>query len=408
MGTYKYKAKKGPTEVVSSFIDASSRNEAIEKINQLGYMPVYVEEIGKAVSRATAKQAGFSLQFIKPKQITIFTRQLAILLKSGVPILKGLTILAEQSLNNRFRTILIGIRSEVKDGKTLSWALSLYPGIFSGLYISLVQAGEESGTLEESLLRIAEYRNKQEQIFSSIKTALTYPVLMGVVGLGTIIFMLTFVMPRLLKIFTRLGQDLPLPTKVLIAVSNFMGLKIVWVFVGIILLLAIFLVKRRSRTKKEKLLVSFFKLKMPIFGEIFLKAELARFSRTLELLLKSGVQLLKAIQKSIATLNNEIIRDELKAAYKKIEQGESFGTTLSHSKVFPRFMVNLISVGEESGRLEEALKELAFTYDNETDEAVKIMTNLLEPMMILFMGLVVGFIIVSMLLPVFQLNLMIK
>jgi type II secretory pathway component PulF len=166
--------------------------------------------------------------------------------------------------------------------------------------------------------------------------------------------------------------------------------------------------KNNPVSRRRKLFISQLKLKLPIFGEVFLKAELARFSRTLELLLNSGVHVLAALQRSIPIIENEIMQDELKKAYKAIEQGESFGATLDQSAVFPKFMVNLISVGEESGNLEDALKELALTYENETDEAVKIMTNLLEPMMILFMGIVVGFIIVAMLLPVFQLNVMVN
>ena len=290
----------------------------------------------------------------------------------------------------------------------MSSCLGAYPNIFSPLYIALVRAGEDSGTMEKALLRIAEYRQKQEEIFVNIRTALTYPVLMALVGTATIIFMLTFVMPRLLGIFERLGQELPLPTRILISVSDFFNQGWVWAVIGgVAFVLAAYLRNNRP-SRRRKLFVSHLKLKAPVFAEVFLKAELARFSRTLELLLNSGVHVLKALQKSIPIIENEIMQDELRKAYKAIEQGESFGGTLEQSKVFPKFMVNLISVGEESGNLEDALKELALTYESETDEAVKIMTNLLEPMMILIMGLVVGFIIISMLLPVFQLNVMVS
>jgi len=407
MGLYRYKAKKGPEDIITSVISAASKDEAIDKISKMGYMPILVEDAGSEGQQSQKKQGLLSGR-IKSKQLTVFSRQLSILLKSGVPILKALTILAEQTPNHYLRNILNNIRRQVKDGNTLSSALSRHPKVFSQLYISLVRAGEESGTLEVALLRIAEYRYKQEQIFSSIRTALTYPVLMALVGTGTIIFMLTFVLPRLLSIFVRLGQELPWPTKVLIAISNFLTQK--WMFA--ILILAVILIaiifKWFNSSKTGKLFISYAKLHSPIFGGIFLKAELARFSRTLELLLKSGIQLLSAIDKSIPTINNEIISDELKKAYKAIEQGESFGATLDKCKIFPKFMVNLISVGQESGRIDEALEELAFTYENETDEAIKIMTNLLEPLMILVMGVIVGFIIICMLLPVFQLNLMIK
>ncbi len=407
MATYKFRAKKGPEKVIDSIIEASSRDDAIEKISQMGYMPVLVEKAAAGDAAAVSTNTRFSAQSVKSKQVTTFTRQLSILLRSGVPILKSLTILADQSLNPGFKAVLSHIRSEVKDGKTLSSALIFYPQIFSPLYISLVRSGEDSGTLEESLLRISEYRYKQEQIVSSIRTALTYPVLMAIVGTGTVIFMLVFVMPRLLKIFTRMGQELPLPTQILIIISNALTKRWVWVGLLSICIGIYFLIKEGFRSKKERLFLGLIQLRVPIFGELFLKAELARFSRTLEILLKSGIPLLKAIQSSLQTLDNEVLREQIRESYKAIEQGGSFGGTLNRTKIFPKFMVNLVIVGEESGKLEDALRELASTYENETDEAIKIMTNLLEPMMILVMGLIVGFIIVSMLLPVFQLNLMV-
>ena len=407
MGLYRYKAKKGPGKIITSVIAAGSKEEAIDKISKMGYMPVLVEDV-RSESTNDTKQKGFFRGRIKSKQITVFARQLSILLKSGVPILKALTILANQTPNHRLKGVLNSVRSQIKEGKTLSSALAFHSDVYSGLFVSLIAAGEESGTMEIALLRIAEYRRKKEQILSTIRTALTYPMLMALVGTGTIIFMLTFVMPRLLSIFTRLGQDLPLPTKILISVSNFLTQQWVWpVLIGGMVLIFV-LVKRMAATKAGKLIVSHIKLHSPVFGTLFLRAELAQFSRTLELLLKSGIQLLSAIQKSITTLDNEVIKQELIKGYKAIEQGETFGATLDRCSLFPKFMVNLVSVGEESGKIEGALEELAFTYEEETDEAIKMMTNLLEPLMILSMGIIVGFIIVSMLLPVFQLNLIVQ
>lgn len=407
MGLYRYRAKKGPDKEIKSVIRAASKEEAVDRISKMGLLPVQVEEV---VSKEIP--SGFALSLlrkrVKQKQLTVFSRQLSILLKSGVPILKAISILTEQTSNYYFQTILSDIRSQIKDGKTLSSALSSHSNIFSVLYVSLVRAGEESGTLEIALMRIAKYRKKQEEVFSNIRTALTYPILMAMVGAGTIIFMLTFVMPRLLTIFTRLGQDLPLPTKILIKISNFLTQGWVWIALVMAVVFCVLIFKRVGVSKTGRLFFGYLKLRSPVFGNLLLKAELARFSRTLELLLASGIQLLSAIQKSIPILDNEVIREELKKGYNSIEQGESFGSTLDRGAIFPKFMVNLISVGEESGKIESALEELALTYETETDEAIKMMTNLLEPMMILIMGVIVGFIIVSMLLPVFQLNLVVK
>ena len=407
MAEYKFKAKKGPKDIVESKVMAESKEEAIDKISQMGYLPVKVEKNDSISSEKKASGDLFRAS-ISSRRITIFTRQLAILLKSGVPILNGLSILANQSDNAYLSAVLTEIHSEIKKGQTLSSALSLYPHLFSPLYVALMRAGEDSGTLDVALARISQYRYKQEQIMSTVRTALTYPILMGIVGAGTVIFMLTFVMPKLLKIFAKLGQDLPLPTQILIAISNFLRQGWVWGVFVLIGMAIFFWAKASFKAKREKLFISAFKLKIPIFGEIILKTELARFSRTLEILLKSGVQLLKAIQVSIPTLDNEVIREELRRDYKEIERGEPVGATLEKSKVFPPFMSNLVSVGEKSRRMEEVLEELANTYEAETDEAVKILTNLLEPLMILVMGIVIGGIIISMLLPVFQINMMIQ
>ncbi|MCP4650255.1 MAG: type II secretion system F family protein [PVC group bacterium] len=403
MGTFKYRAKKGPNDIIDSTIEADSKEEAIEKISQLGYLAMHIEKTDAADAMPLSKGGLFRLGVSK-KRITVFTRQLSILLKSGVPILKALGVLAEQSENNYLKAVVNEIYGEIKKGRTLSAALEGYLKIFSPLYIALVRTGENSGTLDEALFRISEYRYRQEQIISNVRTALTYPLLMAVVGVGTVVFMLMFVMPKLLKIFTRLGQDLPLPTKILIAISHF--LRQGWVWVGFVLLCVAIglIIKYGMRSKKQKLMLSALKLRLPIFGEIFLKTELARFSRTLELLLKSGIQLLNAIRVSIPTLSNEMIREALRQGYSDIERGESVGRTLKRFPVFPKFMANLVSVGEESGRLEEVLEELTNTYERETDESVKIMTNLLEPIMILIMGIIIGGIIIAMLLPVFQIN----
>jgi len=227
---------------------------------------------------------------------------------------------------------------------------------------------------------------------------------MAIVGLATVVFMLTFVMPRLMRIFVNLGEKLPLPTRILISISQ--GLRQWWFWIILILAIIILLIRRQAKTKMGKLSLSIFKLHLPILGNFILKAELSRFSRTLELLIKNGIPILKAIDIAIPVLDNEVIKNQLRQSYKQLEQGGSFGRSLKNSKVFPLFMSNLITVGEESGKLDEALAEVASSYERDTDEAMRIMTSLLEPLMILGMGLIVGFIVVAMLLPIFEINVM--
>jgi type II secretory pathway component PulF len=399
MPVYRYLAKNGPNETVEGNIEAQSEKEAIEKISKLGYLPVRIQQ-GDVSARAV-KPLRQSSHKVKPRQITIFSRQLASLLKAGVPILSALDIIREQSESESFRRMLLEIHNYIKDGTTFSLALAHYPLVFPQLYIAMVKAGEDSGTLTDVLLRIADYRSKQEEILGSLRMALAYPVLMAIVGIGTVVFMLTFVMPRLTGIFTSMGSTLPLPTRILISTSAYLRQPWVW-----LVTFSLFLyIRWQLRVKALRLPLSAFQLRIPVLGNFILKAELTRFSRTLELLIKNGIPILRAIDISIPVLENEAIKNELRKNYKDLEQGGSFGKSLKNSSnIFPLFMSNLISVGEESGRLDGALAEVANSYERDTDEAIKILSSLLEPLMILVMGLIVGFIVVAMLLPVFQIN----
>jgi len=402
---YKYRAKKGPQEIIEGRIEAQSEKEAIEKINQMGYIPVGLEKDLHATGSGVSS-LGRAGGKVKSREITIFSRQLASLLKSGVPILTALNIIREQTDNVNLKNTLQNIHNAIKDGATFSSVLAQYSQTFSLLYVAMIRTGEDSGALPEALIRIADYRAKQEEMLSRFRMAMAYPVLMAMVGVGTIIFMFTFVMPRLMQIFVNMGQDLPLPTRILISISQ--GLRQWWTWIALISLIIILIIRRNAKTKAGRISLSIFKLHLPVFGKFVLKAELARFSRTLELLIRNGIPILRAIDIAIPVLENEIIKDQLRQSYKELEQGGSFGRSLKKSKLFPIFMSNLIIVGEESGRLDESLSETASSYERDTDEAIRIMASLLEPLMILVMGLIVGFIVVAMLLPVFEINVMVR
>ncbi len=405
MALYRYRAKKGPQGVGEGTVDAQSKDEAIDKVSQMGYFPLSVEETDLAALRAPAGPERVVRKVrVRSSEITIFSRQLASLLKSGVPILDGLSIIREQSESAGLKGMLQYVGDEVKDGSPLSASLQRYPHIFSSLFVAMIRAGEDSGNLPEVLLRIAAYRARQEEMFARFRMALSYPILMMLVGVGTIIFMLTFVMPRLMKIFSNLGQDLPIPTRILISASE--GLREWWFWILLVGALVIAIGRRQARTKVGRLSLSLFALHIPLFGKFILKAEISRFCHTLELLIKSGIPILKAIDVAIPVLDNEIIKEHLRKSYKELEQGGSLGRSLKTSKAFPLFMTNLIIVGEESGKLDEALAEVSASYERDTDETMKMMASLLEPVMILVMGLIVGFIVIAMLLPIFEINVM--
>ena len=406
MATFWYQAKKGPQEVVEAVLEAASRDEAIERLNQMGLVPVKVQETGR-VGAASAVAIAVNIR-VKQRLVTQFCRQLAILLKSGVPILNALHTLAEQARDRGFNAVLVSIRTDVKNGKTLSAGMEIFPRVFPRLVVALVQAGEAGGSLEEILIRIAEYREKEERLRSAVRTALTYPALMAVVGAGTVVFMLTFVMPRLGTIFSRLGQELPLPTRVVMKLSGMLTTWWVWLIIAGSALVVGLAIRLIASSPRERLYWSALKLRLPVVGDVLRKRELACFSRTLELLIRSGIQLLRALYISVPTLGNEVLRDAVRRSTQGIEQGLSLGVVLKQSGVFPGFMIDLVHVGEQSGRLDEVLTELAQTYEQETDEAVKILTTLLEPVLILVMGAVIGGIIFAMLLPVFQINVMVR
>ena len=403
MPIYKYRARKGPDKVIEDKIEAQTEAEALEKINQIGYLPTHIEEDKPAAFNEVhpAKAAYGRVSF---REVTIFSRQLASLIKSGVPILEALNIISGQSENPNLEHILRSIHNAVRAGATFSCALTEYPKAFSSLYVAIIRTGEDSGNLHEALLRISDHRSKQEEVLSRFRMAMAYPILMGVVGVSTVVFMLTFVMPRLKSIFTTMGQNLPIPTRILLSLSS--NLRQWWPWIVTILMAAILIVRRQMQTKAGRLSWSILKLHIPIYGSFAVKAELARFCRTMELLIRSGVPILKALDLAIPVLGNEVIKDQLKQSHKELEQGGSFGKSIKGSKTIPPFVSNLIIVGEESGKLHEALSEVAGSYDRDTDEEMRVMTSLLEPIMILTMGLIVGFIVIAMLLPIFEINVM--
>lgn len=426
MPVYDYKAKKGPTEIVSGRIEAATADEAVDRLSREGLVPVRVEEAkaGKeapkpaakpakteergGIASAPAPKAGTIRLFngVRSSDITLFGRQLATLLKSGVPILRAIWIISEQSEKPALRAMLDDAQDKIRNGKTLSSVLESYPKYFSPLYIAMVKTGEDSGALETALRRVSEYRQKQEEILSHVRTALAYPILMAVTGAGTIAFMLTFVIPKLSGIFSSLGGHLPLPTRILMSVSGLFREPVFWAAAGTALFAAVVALKAFPKQMAE--LWSRLSLKLPFLKGFILKAELARFSRTLELLIQCGLPILRAIEIATPVLGNSVLRARFAQARKDLTGGGSLGKSLRECGVFPLFMTNLVSVAEESGRLDEAMGEIAHFYEHETEEAVKVMTSLLEPLMILVMGLIVGFIVIAMMLPMFEMNMMVR
>ena len=319
MITFEYVAKKDTAETVKGKISAQNEEEAINLINQLGFLPVSV-----VPEQDTSKTRVKPLrEKVKSKELYVFSRQLANLLKSGVSIIKALGILEEQTENKFFRSVIQDIEWNVKNGKAFSECLAEHPKIFSPLYLTLISAGEESGNLQQMLLNVAAYKKKQDEIMSKVRTALAYPILMAVVGAATVYFVLTFVLPKMSGLFENIGDQLPLPTVLLLNLSSMLNQ---WWYVFVIILAGLFFgIRQWSHSSSGRASLSRIFLNLPLFGDIILKTELSRFCRTLVLLHKGGVSFLRALEISIPILSNELIKADLLVCKEDLTSGGSFG-----------------------------------------------------------------------------------
>ncbi|MFA5261151.1 MAG: type II secretion system F family protein [Candidatus Omnitrophota bacterium] len=399
MPQYHYKAKQQNAETVVGRVTADNREAAIEKVHQLGLVPVIVEE----VSRVTANGRG-RRRFgrVSSRERYLFSKQLVSLIKAGVPILRALEVVSQQTKQAYFRDVIESIHASVRGGMSLSDSFADYPRVFSSLYVNLIKAGEESGRLKEALTSITDYQRQQEAVASKIRAALAYPLLMLLFGIGSIIFTLTYVLPKITTLYDSFNQSLPAPTLVVMNASVFLLKYGVGLIVGILVI--VFFFKQWIKTSAGKGWLSQASLAAPLWGEFALKVEIARFARALRLLIHSGVSVVRAFQFSIPVVDNTLIFAQLKKCQEELIAGHSFGETLRQSPVIPDMVGHLISVGEESGSLSDTLEDIADNYEQDTNETIKIMTTLLEPLLIVGVGAVLGFIVIAMLLPIFQLD----
>lgn len=401
MPKYIYKAKSGPNSVIEGTITADSSNAVIAKLTEQGYFPISIKEEGKGGAPVPIKKVKIS-----QRDVGLFTRQLADLLEGGLTLFQALDTLTRQTENKIFSKIIQDIRDRVKEGNPLSDSLQSYPRIFNPLYISMVRSGETGGMLDNVLVRLAEFSEKEQELRSRVRGALTYPFFLGSFGVITVGVLIIFVVPKLTGIFSDFGQELPLPTKILMGVSHVMGKW--WWLIAVFFILILLTFRQQQKSIEGRLIVDRWKLRTPILGRLILAGEFARFSRTLSTLFESGVPVLKSLEIVTNTVINEVVRKELRSIYEKISRGASLGLSMEESAYFPVFMINMIKVGEKGGSIEKSLLKVADSYDREIDRVTRMFTTLLEPILILTLGLVVGFIVVSMLLPIFNINLAVR
>ncbi|PKK91762.1 MAG: pilus assembly protein PilC [Candidatus Wallbacteria bacterium HGW-Wallbacteria-1] len=394
MAKFIYKARNWEGKIVTAEVEGDSKESVVQKLRERGFFVTSIKE--------KAKEMVLFQKKVAPKEVSIFARQFATMIGSGVPLVRCLNILQEQMDNPRFCDIIRKLRQDVEAGATFSAALEKHPSIFSNLFVNLVKAGEAGGILDEILERLANYLESSEELKAKVKGALTYPAVVICIAMGVVVFLLTFVLPSFQSIFEGMGNvELPLPTKILLDTSNFM--REYFVFLAIAFGMAVVGIKKFFATKQGVRILDTNILKMPALGMMLKKVAVARFTRTLGTLIASGVPILQALEVTAETAGNVVIADAVHKTRISIKEGESIAEPLKQSKVFPPMVVQMIAVGEETGELDAMLTKIADFYDSEVDTSVKALTSVIEPIIIVFMGLVIGGIVMAIFMPMLKL-----
>jgi len=395
-------------------LDADSQSAALSAIRAKGFYPTRVTAVGGdapaavAAAKTPAAGSGLSMEIklpaflrgrVKAKQLMVFTRQLATLVDAGVPLLKGMRILLKQEKAPALREALDGMGSAIESGSTFSDALGQFPKLFDGLFISMVRAGEAGGVLEVVLNRLAEFMEKAERIKNKVKSAMIYPIVVLIAAVGILAFLLTNVIPKFEDIFSDLLGDKPLPalTQFVIKVSNFVGSRGIWIVVGIAVMVV--LVKFWKRTETGGRVVDKAKLKSPVFGPLFSRTAIARLTRTLGTLMTSGVPVLQALNIVRDTAGNIVIANAVQSVHDAVKEGENMSGPMESTGAFPTMVVSMVDVGEETGALPEMLLKIADNYDDEVDAAVEGLTSVIEPILIVFLAIIIGTIVIAMFVP---------
>jgi len=401
MPVYVWKGRAVTGEMLSGELTAESQRGVIDLLRKRNIMVTLVKE----------KQKGLRLSFrgegkVKTKDLALFTRQFATMINAGLPLVQCLDIQAQQVSKESFRKVIRGVMTDIEGGATLSDAMRKHRRVFSDLYVNMVAAGEASGVLPNILLRLADYLEKVDALTRKIRGAMIYPSIILTVAILATIILLVVVIPIFGRMFSEMGAALPLPTRIVLALSGFVKRFFLWVILGGVIVF--FGLRAWRRTETGKLIIDRFLLKIPILGVLVQKAAIARFARTLGSLLASGGAILDALEITAKTAGNRVVQDAVLEARKSIGSGETISGPLKEMKVFPPMVTQMIAVGEATGGLTEMLTKIADFYDSEVDTAVANLTAALEPIIIVFLGIFVGGLVISMYLPIFRFITLIK
>ncbi len=416
MPIFQYEAIDAKSEVTTGNIEAANKADATQQLRSNGLFPKQIIEVGKGklkaskgkkrrVRRSRSKKGGlhFGSGKVKGKVLMIFTRQLATLIDSGLPLLRGLTVLAKQEPTPVLKRTITNLADSVQTGSTFSESLAQHPMIFNKLYVNMVKAGELGGVLELVLIRLAEYSEKAQKLKNKIVAAMVYPVIVMVIAMSIMVFLLTVIVPKFKKIFEDMlgsADKLPGLTKFVINLSEQLSTHIFPIGGGIVV--SILLYKFIASQAWGRRFLDAVKLKMPLFGSVQRKSAISRFSRTLGTLVTSGVPILQALNITRETAGNVVISQAVQNVHDAVKEGESIVNPLEASGVFPAMVISMVDVGEETGQLPEMLLKVADVYDDEVDNAVAALTSMLEPLMIVMLAVVVGVIVMALFLPMVE------
>ncbi len=397
MPLFYYRAKTATADTVDGQIMADQREQAIERIHQLGLIPVTVELYDRTHQRIQKGRVG-------RRDILLFTREVASLLKGGVTILQALDVTARQIRSAYFRSVVQDIRLNVQGGTSFSACLAGFPAIFSPLYVSMVQAGEEAGRLVECIESVAGHLKHQMALRAKVRSAMVYPLFMLVFGIGTVVFILTSVMPRIMGIFADSGQALPALTVAVMGVSRF--LVSYWAVILLVVFVTVFAVKRWAATPSGRRSITGWVMRTPVIGAFTLHVEIVYFCQALALLIRSGVPIVKSVALAASVVSNVLLHEQLMQCHDDLVAGRSLGLALKGQTLIPDMVSSLLSVGETSGLLVQALESVAENYSEEIDDRMKVLSSLIEPIMIVLVGGMIAVIVIAMLLPIFQMDIM--
>ncbi len=398
MATFAYTARDNDGRVITGTLEGESEIAVVARLQEMGY---FITDLQRRIKRPTLEDVLQRFRGVRLKDLTVFTRQFATMINAGLAILAGLSILEVQSENKRLKEILGAVRADIEQGAPLSDALAKHPETFNSLYVNMVRAGEAGGVLDDVLARLAGFLEKELALRQKVRAAMIYPAVIASAAVLIVSFLVFYILPTFVSFFTSLNVPLPAPTRLLIAIT--VGARRFWYIILLVIVAAVYGARYYISTPEGRARYDRFKLRMPVFGSIVHKVAMARFARTLGTLVRSGVPILQALDVVAKAVDNTVVTQAVAAVRSSIREGESIALPLQASGIFPPMVVHMVSVGERTGQLDEMLMKVSDFYDTEVEYAVAGLTSILEPALIIVMGGIVGFVVISFYLPLFNL-----